>query len=105
MIETLIIYAAGSLPSIIICFVGIATFKYGMQRFGKLLNIKLWLVFVVLWLSGIFTGFLFGTVVEQYIPIISLPIFLIGVLFWLISLVFAFAKKRVATVKRNDKNI
>ena len=91
MLNQLLIYTAlsfESLPSIIICFVGIAAFKEGLRRFGKVLKIKLWLVFIVLWLFGFLTPFVFGPVAFQYMSAIALPVLLLGVLIWITSLCF-----------------
>jgi hypothetical protein len=82
-----------SLPSTIISFVGIAAFKYGLKRFGKPLKIKLWLVFVVLWLFGFLTPIFLGPAAFQYMPAFGLPIFVLGVLFWIASLIFGVIKR------------
>src|SRR3989304_6478380 len=95
MLETLVIYCIRPLPSIIICFMGIVAFKYGLQRFGVLFKVPLWLVFVVLWLLGTLTGFLFGVQAVQKIPALALPIFLIGILFWIVSLIFGSKRTKV----------
>lgn len=95
MLERLIIYAARSLPSIIICFIGIVAFKYGLQRFGILLRIQLWLVFVVLWIFGTLTGFMFDVATVQNISTFAFPIFLIGIFFWLVSLIFGSKRKKI----------
>ena len=91
MLNQLINYTAlyfESLSSIIICFVGIAAFKYGLKRFGKLLKIKLWLVFVVLWFFGFLTPLFFGPAAFQYMSAFVLSIFVLGTLFWIASLIF-----------------
>jgi len=74
---------------------GIVAFKYGLQRFGVLFKVPLWLVFVVLWLLGTLTGFLFGVQAVQKIPALALPIFLIGILFWIVSLIFGSKRTKV----------
>lgn len=93
MLEILVIYAAGSLPSIIICFIGIMSFKYGFKRFGMMFKIKLWIVFLVLWFFGTLSGLLFGVTAVQKLSTIALLIFFIGVLFWIVSLIFGSRKK------------
>ena len=92
MLKLLVIYAAMSLPSILICFIGIAAIKSGFNRFGMFFNIPLWLVFLFLWVAGILTGVLFGVPAIQKLPIVALPIFLIGILFWIASLIFGSRK-------------
>ena len=93
MLERLVIYAARSLPSIIICFIGIAAIKYGFKRFGMVFKIQLWIVFLVLWFLGALSGLLFGVTAVQKLPSIALPIFLIGILFWIVSLILGSRKK------------
>ncbi len=94
MIEQLLLYGVRILPSILICFVGIAAFKYGLQRFGVKFKLPLIIVFISLWVSGTLIGFLFGQTASENIPFIALPIFLVGVIFLLISLVFRHKKKQ-----------
>lgn len=93
MLESLVIYAARSLPSIIICFIGIIAIKCGFNRFGMVFRVQLWAVFLVLWAFAVLSGLLFGVPVVQKLPIIALPIFLIGILFWIVSLIFGSRKK------------
>lgn len=94
MIEALLlVYAPMSLPSVIICFVGIAAIKYGFKRFGMVFKIQLWIVFLLLWIFGTLSGLLFGVTALEKIPAIALPVFFIGVLFWTVSLFFGSGKK------------
>lgn len=92
MLELLVIYATRSLPSILICFIGIAATKSGLNRFGMFFKIPLWLVFLFLWAAGILTGVLLGVPAIQKLPIVALPVFLIGILFWIVSLIFGSRK-------------
>lgn len=94
MLERLTIVAAWVLPSVIICFFGIAAFEAGLRRFGRSLKIQLWLVFVGLWIFATLTGFLFGTAIAGIFPAFALPVFFIGVLFWLVSLIFSSKRKK-----------
>lgn len=93
MLEILVTYASRSLPSVIICFLGIAAIKYGFKRFGMVFKIRLWIVFLFLWVFGTLSGLLFGVTALDKNPAIALPIFLIGVLFWIVSLIFGSRKK------------
>ena len=91
--KLLVVYAPRSLPSVIICFVGIAAIKYGFKRFGMVFKIQLWIVFLLLWIFGTLSGLLFCVTAFEKIPAIALPIFFIGVLFWIVSLIFGSRKK------------
>lgn len=93
MLERLVYYASRSLPSIIMCFIGITAIKYGFKRFGLVLKIQLWLVFLVLLFLGTLSGFLFGVNAVEKTPAIALPVFLIGILFWIVSIIFGRRKK------------
>lgn len=93
MLEMLVIYAARSLPSVMICFIGIIAIKYAFNRFGMVFKIHLWAVFLVLWVFSVLSGLLFGLPAVQKLPIIALPIFFVGVLFWIVSLIFSSRKK------------
>ena len=93
MLKTLMICSARSLPSIVVCFIGVTAFKNGFKYFGIVFNIQLWLVFLVLWSVGTLTGFLFGEVANDIIPLFSILIFLIGILFLIVSLIFGPRKK------------
>ena len=97
LMELILDYTAHSfeaLPAIVLCFIGIAAFKAGLQRFGILLRIKLWLVFIVLWLFGYVTPFFIpqgryqGEVAFKYMVAIGLAVFVLGVLFWIASCIF-----------------
>jgi len=94
MFEELTIVAARVLPSVIIFFFGIVAFKAGLRRFGRSLKIQLRLVLVLLWIFGTLTGFLFGTAVVQIFPVFALPVFFIGVFYWLVSLFFSSKRKK-----------
>jgi uncharacterized integral membrane protein len=94
MIEQLLLYGVRILPSILICFVGIAAFKYGLQRFGVKFKLPLIIVFISLWVSGTLIDFLFSETASRIITFIALPVFLVGSLFWLISLIFRHKKKQ-----------
>lgn len=93
ILEILATYGARSLPSVMLCFIGISAIKYGFRRFGVVIKTRLWIVILVLWLLGILSGLLFGVTAVQKLPTIALPIFFIGVLFWIVSLIFGSRRK------------
>mgnify|MGYP001607212529 CR=1 FL=1 len=72
--------------------ISIAAFKEGLLRFGKQVQIPLFAIFIFSWILSTLI-FVFWQSIQRGIGLIILSVFLIGILFWLSSLVFGNRKK------------
>jgi len=94
--ELLTVHAARTLFPIFLCFLGIAAFKYGLQRFDLKFKLPLWLAFISLWILGTLISFIFGLeIAGKIVPGFSLLVFVIGLIVWVIGLLFGRRKKEV----------
>ena len=72
--------------------ISISAFKEGLWRFGKQVQIPLFAIFIFSWILSTLI-FVFWQSIQKGINLIIVSVFLIGILFWLSSLVFANRKK------------
>jgi len=93
MLQALAIYACMSLPSVIICFIGVIALKCGLERLDVMFRIRLWIIFSVLWFLVALSGVLFGIKTSEKFTYIALETFAIGSVFWIVALLFGSRKK------------
>ena len=86
MLEHFIWYASSGLASAVAAWIGLAAFLTGLKRFGLSVKCPLWLFFVVLWVVTTFSGFWGGSYVNKTISLIAVSALIIGILFYLVSL-------------------
>ena len=86
MLDRFIWYASSGIASAVAAWIGLAAFLTGLNRFGLYVKFPLWLLFVVLWVVTTFAGFLGGSLATKTISLIAASALIIGILFYLVSL-------------------
>ena len=87
MLERFIWYTGSGIASAVSAWIGIAAFLTGLNKFGLYVKFPLWLLFLVLWVVATFAGFLGGSMATKTILLIAFSALIIGILFYLVSLV------------------
>jgi hypothetical protein len=91
--ERLVYYGARGLPLAICVVIGVGAFISGLQRFGKPVKVSLWWVFGMFWVAVFAIGYLGGEVGIKPLGICTVAFIGVGIVFWLISLVFSLFKR------------
>ena len=94
MLERFLWYAGNGIATAGAAWVGLATFLTGLKRFGTYVKFPLWLLFLMLWLLSTFVGFLGGTPATKIISLMSVSVLIIGILFYLVSLLLGKSNER-----------
>lgn len=87
MLERLMWYVGNGIATAAAAWIGFAAFLTGLKRFGLNVKFPLWLLFVVLWVVATFSGFLGESWANKTISLIAVSALIIGILFYLVSLV------------------
>tara|TARA_B100000315_G_C14307078_1_gene464553 strand:+ start:29 stop:313 length:285 start_codon:yes stop_codon:yes gene_type:complete len=93
VLEIIVLRALESLVPSFALFISIASIQSGLSKIGKQFKIPLIVTFFSIWGLATISGFLFGDTGLKKFTIVATGALLIGILFWLISIIIAGLKK------------